>query len=428
MGKVVMLDMASSSMDAEIARKAGKLEVMTPPKGMSFKVEVEFDSKIEKEVAKDPLVQQEMKDAVKAVYDDLVERIAQNLQKTDKGAQQLRDQGNLDKLDKLVEVVNRGIEGARDVAVEKSESEVDKVWKDLCKTRKEYTKYKIKIGAKISIAVAGLVTSIALFASGTVSFGASSIPGVIGMVKSVVQIGAEITSAVQEIETTQKRLEKKLDEVEKRFVGAKGEFTKAGKAQEIGTTLAAQFFGTSGPFAVMPSIKDCVSELGIVKSKQGGLVVNVHDAAKHLNQVLEKIDAARKDFLTEVEKALVKHPSPKAPAQVKQVEKQLDLVLEPFTEKVQSALAEVEKARVRIKTMEPKVQAVVDRVEQLAKMKGLGWKIFENVIVFSDLALSFVDPGAYEKPVELIAGIGQSVGSLAADKITKKALEGTFLE
>lgn len=428
MGKVVMLSMSGSTMDSDIARKAGTLEVMTAPKGMSFKVEVEFDSKIDKEVAKDPLLQNEMKDAVKAVYDDLVDRIGTNLKTTDKGAVQLRDSNQLDKMKKLVEVVNRGIEGARDVAVEKSEKEVNRVWNELAKTRKEYTKYKIKIGAKITLAAAGLATSIALFASGVVSFGASSIPGVIGMVKSVATIGAEITSAVQEIETTQKRLEKKLDEIEKKFINAKGEFTKAGKAKEAGATLAAQFFGTSGPFAVTPSIKDAVGELATVKSKNGGIVIAVHDAAKHLNKILEKMDQAKKDFLAEVTKKLAKHPSPKAAGQTRQISDQLDEALKPFIEKVQAAIAAVEVARVRVKTMEPKIAAASNRVAALQAMKGLGWKIFENVIVFSDLALSFTDPGSYEKTVELLAGVGQSVGSLVADKLTKKALEGTFLE
>ena len=73
--KIPLLNMASSSMDRGIAGKAGTLQCMTAPTGMSFSVELEVDDKIAKEVAKDPLVNQEMKDAVKKVYDDLVERI-----------------------------------------------------------------------------------------------------------------------------------------------------------------------------------------------------------------------------------------------------------------------------------------------------------------------------------------------------------------
>jgi DNA repair exonuclease SbcCD ATPase subunit len=428
MGKVTMFEMSASAMDRHIAAKSGALQVMVAPKGMSFKVEVEFDSKVEKSVAKDPLVMQEMSDAIKAVYEDLVARIGDNLQKTDRGAVQLRDSNQLDKLKKLVEVVGRGIEGARDIAVERAEKDVQQVWKNLARTRAEYTKYKIKIVTKISLAAAGLITSIALFATGAVSFGASSIPAVVGMVKSVLTMSSEIVSAAQEIEDTQKRLEGKLKLIEERFVSAKGQFTKAGMAQEAGMALAAQFLGTSGPLAVMPSIKDAIAELGTVKSKYGGIVVKSHDLAKTLNKVLEKMDAAKTEFLKDVTKQLDKHPSPLAKRQPKEIEARLDAELAPFIGKVQDALQAVLATQARLKTAEPELKAAEARVMKLAKLKGTGWKIFDNVLVLSDLALSFVDPSAYEKTAELAAGIGQAAGSLVADKISKKVLEGSFLE
>ena len=428
MGKVTIFEMSGSAMESAVARQAGRLEVMAAPRGMGFKVEIEYDSKIEKEAAKDPLLDQEMRDAIRAVYDDLIERIADNLEKTDRGAIQLRDTNQLEKMKKLVEVVSRGIDGARAIAVERAGKDAEQVWQKLAKTKKEYTKYKIKVGVKITMAAAGLATSIALFASGAVSFGVSSIPGVVGMVKSVVVLGVEVTSAVQEIETAQKRLEKKLKEVEDRFIDARGQFTKAGKAQEIGTALAAQFFGTSGPLAVMPSIKDCAGDMATVKSKYGGIVVKAHEAAKSLNQVLVKLDAARKEFLVDVQKKLAKHPSPLAKSQPKKIADQLDEALAPFIDKVQEALASVIAAQARLKTAEPKMKVAEVRVRKLEAMKGLGWKVFDNALVLTDLVLSFVDPGSYEKTAELLAGVGQAAGGLIVERISKKALEGSFLE
>ena len=110
MGKVTIFEMSGSAMESAVARQAGTLEVMAAPRGMGFKVEIEYDSKIEKEAAKDPLLDQEMRDAIRAVYDDLIERIADNLEKTDRGAIQLRDTNQLEKMKKLVEVVSRGID------------------------------------------------------------------------------------------------------------------------------------------------------------------------------------------------------------------------------------------------------------------------------------------------------------------------------
>ena len=94
----------------------------------------------------------------------------------------------------------------------------------------------------------------------------------------------------------------------------------------------------------------------------------------------------------------------------------------------QAALEAVITYQNRYKTAEPRIAVAEKRVAEVAKLKGKGWKVFENVLVFSDLALSFTDPGQYAKVSESLAGILPSVGSLAADKISKKVFDGTFLE
>lgn len=423
-----LITQPSSVMDKAIASAAGPLKVMKAPTGMNFAIEIDVDKAIIKSIEKDPLLQSIMVDKAGEIYEDLVSRIGKNLQATDKGAVTLKDAGQTEKLEKLITVVNKGIEEARKIAVDRAQKEVLKAWDELVKARKEYTKYKIKIGVKITTGLAGLAVSIGLLAGGVVSFGASSIPGIVGMVKSTAAIGAQIVSASQEIETAQKRLDGNLKTIEQRFVNAKGEFTKKGKSQEAGAALLEQFLGTSGPFAVVASIKGAVDDLGTIKSKFGGLKVNSHDAAKNLHSILEKLGEARKKFFAEVDKQVKKDGSSKAAADRKEIEKRLDLVLDPFTAKVDAALRAVIEYQSRYKTAEPRITVAEKRVAELAKLKGKGWKVFENVLVFSDLALSFADPGQYAKVGESLAGILPSVGGLAADKITKKVFEGTFLE
>ncbi|MBC7598676.1 MAG: hypothetical protein H7238_06605 [Polaromonas sp.] len=260
MGKVTIFEMSGSAMESAVARQTGTLEVMAAPRGMRFKVEIEYDSKIEKEAAEDPLLDQEMRDAVRVVYSDLIERV------------------------------------------------------------------------------------------------------------------------------------------------------------------------TSGPLAVMPSIKECVGDMATVKSKYGGIVAKAHEAAKSLNQVLVKLEAARKDFLADVQEKLDKHPSPLAKSQPKKIAEQLDEALAPFVGKVQDALASVIAAQTRLKTAEPKMKVADFRVRKLEAMKGLGRKVFDNALILTDVVLSFVDPGSYEKTAELLAGVGQAAGSLIVERISKKALEGSFLE
>lgn len=423
-----LITMSSSVMDKEVASIAGPLKVMKAPTGMNFAIEIDVDKAIVKSIEKDPLLQSIMVDKAQEIYTDLVNRIGKNLQSTDKGALTLQQSGQKEKLEKLITVVNKGIEEARKIAVDRAQKEVLKAWDELVKARKEYTKYKIKIGVKITTALAGLAVSIGLLAGGVVSFGASSIPGIVGMVKTAVAIGAQLKSASEEIETTQKRLDKHIQTIKQRFLNAQGEFNKKGKAQEFGNALLEQFLGASGPFAVLPSIKGAVDDLGVIKSKFGGIKVRSHDAAKNLNSILNDIDKARKQFFVDLDKQIKKAGTTQAKNDRKEIEKRLDKELEPFTAKVQAALDLVIELQKSYKDAEPKIAASEKEVAALAKLKGKGWKVFENILVFTDLGLSFTDPGQYAKLSETLGGILPSVGSLVGDKLTKKIFDGTFLE
>ena len=71
-------------LDADVAKAAGPLQVMTYPKGMKFAIEVDLP----KEVESDKLLAQELWLGVGAIYKDLVSRIGENLKNTDRGAGQ----------------------------------------------------------------------------------------------------------------------------------------------------------------------------------------------------------------------------------------------------------------------------------------------------------------------------------------------------
>ena len=183
------------NLDADVAKAAGNLQVMTYPKGMKFRIEVD----VPKEIEKDKLLAQDLYLGVKDIYTDLVARIGENLKKTDAGAIQLRNNKEVEKLKKLVEVVNRGIAGAVKVAEEKAAKSVKDNFDKLKNKRKEYTKYKVKIAVTITGAAVGLATSIALIAATGFSGGASGVIGIISMTKSVAVIASEVVSAAQSV-------------------------------------------------------------------------------------------------------------------------------------------------------------------------------------------------------------------------------------
>jgi hypothetical protein len=248
------------------------------------------------------------------------------------------------------------------------------------------------------------------------------------MVKSVVVLGSQIKSAYEAIETAQARLDNQFREMEKKFIGAKGEFTKRGMAQEVGQTLAAQFLGTTGPFALGANIKEAVGNLDVIKSKFGGIKVNAHDAAKDLNAMIDGLEKAKARFISDIDKKLAT-AGPKAKADRDKIIKRLESqVLEPFEAKVQDSLVKVHGLIARHKTAEPRINVASARLARLTALKGAGFAAFENVLVFSDVALSFTDPSQYAKLSETLGGLVPGVASLAADKVTKLVFEGTVLE
>ena len=406
-------------MDDDIKSKAGTLEVMTPPKGMRFKVEVKFDSKIEKEASKDPLVNQEMMDAIRAVYDDLVDRIGDNLKKTDKGGVMLRDSNQLAKMQKLIDVVNKGIEGAKEVAEERAVKDVNNVWTSLAAKKKEYQKYKIKIGVTITAAFAGLITSIALMASQPFQGGASSAFAIIGMVKSAVTIGKEITSAWQTVEQATKVLEGQLAIVESEWKKSKA----LGHGNELSATIINQFLGIS-----QPCIKNCISQLDTCKKKTVGVELGCHKLAKELNGMLEKTEQLKKDFMAEAKKRLSKHPSPKALDQLPDIEKKLNEYLKPFEDKASKKIDDILDEVKRSKKAQETVGTLVVRVTQLAKMRGMPYTVLDNILVFTDIALSPLNGnGLVSSGADFAQNFVPAAASLTIDKISGKVLSGTFL-
>jgi hypothetical protein len=370
-------------MDADITRAAGPLEVMTCPKGMKFKVEVEFDDKMKKEIGADALLKQDMWLAVDGVYKDLIKRIGENLKNTDRGAIQLRNAREVDKLKKLVDVVNRGIVGAKDIAQESAQKQILAHYEGLKKKRKEYTKYKIKIVVTITSATAGLATSLALIGASGFSGGASGAIGIVAMIKACTTLATEIAAAAQTVDQSISTLRVQLTAVEKVWKTTKA----GGHANEISAAVFKEFLGVS-----QPSVKSCKSNLDTAKNKLGGMDVKTHDIAKEIQKAMAKAKTMQNEFLAEANTRLAKHPDPEAMKKYgPKVLNNLNAYMKTTDEKIRSLLKSVEQNLATIKKADASLIDLEKHLNSISQVRdSAGYRILDNALALGNVSLSML--------------------------------------
>jgi hypothetical protein len=370
-------------LDADVAKAAGTLQVMTYPKGMKFAIEVELP----KEVESDKLLAQELWLGVGAIYKDLFSRIGENLKNTDRGAVQLRNAKEVEKLKKLIDVVNRGIQGAIKIAEDAAVKSVQTNFDKLKAKRKDYTKYKIKIVVTITGATVGLATSIALLAATGFSGGASGVLGIIAMTKSVAVIATEVVSAAQSVEQSIATLKVQIAAINKIWGEAKGKGREVRAAtNEVMAAVFKEFLGL--PLA---SAKQCKSNADTALDKLGGLEVNTHDMAKRVTKLMLESSNMAKDFVEKANTKLKKHPDPQAlqkygPKLIGNLQK----AVKPGNDAIKALMLEIDKNLRRVDTCKAEMAKLSKEVDEIYKIRTSS-KLTENLYKALDNSLSIVN-------------------------------------
>jgi len=406
-------------LDADVAKAAGPLQVMTYPKGMKFAIEVDLP----KEVESDKLLAQELWLGVGAIYRDLVSRIAENLKNTDRGAVQLRNNREVEKLKKLIEVVNRGIQGAVKVAEDAATRSVQTNFDKLKQKRKDYTKYKIKIVVTITGAAVGLATSIALIAATGFSGGASGVIGIISMTKSVAVIATEVISAAQTVEQSISTLKVQIAAINKIWGDAKGKGKAVrGAANEVMAAVFKEFLGL--PLA---SAKQCKSNADTAMDKLGGLEVNTHDMAKKVTRLMIESSNMQKDFVAKANEKLKKHPDPQAvqkygPKLIGNLQK----AVKPGTDAIKALMMEIDKNLRRVDSCKVEMAKLSKEVDEIYKIRTSS-KLTENAYKILDNSLAVINNallgalsgnGLVQGAQNIAANVVPVAGLFAYDKVS----------
>jgi phosphoribosylcarboxyaminoimidazole (NCAIR) mutase len=398
---------------------ASGLEIVKPPK-LSFKVVVELDKKMEKGVDKDPLLQQEFHAGASEVFDQTRDTIQKKCKVFDKAFGQMIAKGADKKLmEKQLKGLNDAIKNDIKVGEKAAELAAQKAWTNLQKKKKEWSKFKIKVGVSIAGTLAGLAVSIAAMATSPFSGGAGAAFGIIGLIKSGVSLAQDIGKLAINIDQSKTILVKNLAVVEKAAANP-----ALNAANEVSAAVFQEFLGIS-----QPSVKTVEDAAETLKAKYAQMVVKMHDLSKTLNKILKEQDKLKKEFLSEVGKKLKQHPVKDKKTQLVMVSKALDAALADNYAQVQKAIDKIQTMYADARGWATNIKDLMKRVNALTIKDPKALKVFREGLKFAALALAPLDGNSIATGAkDLALGVGGAAGGYVYDKITSKALDGTVFD
>jgi methyl-accepting chemotaxis protein len=413
MAKYVVIDIKKAKIGV-----AG-LKYLTEP-ALDFKIEVDLPKEIEKEAAKDPLLQQEFKDGALKIMEMAKTETAKKLKAFDALFEGMINKGADEKaVKKQVDTVNSVIKN--DLAIYKlaAEQSIDKAWNDLKSKRKEWTKFKIKVGVSIFATLAGLAVSIAAMASSPWSGGAGAAFAIIGFIKAGTKLAQDIAKIAMDIDAAKKQVEVNLAVVEKAVQNK-----LANAANEVSAAVFQEFLGIS-----QPSVKTTSSAMDTLKAKYAQMVVNVHDLAKNLNKALETQDKLKKEFLAQAAERVKKHPTTDKAGQLSKIKANFEKEMEKLGSKIMDLIGKVGTLYEKIKGWAKTVADLSKRVKDLELKDPKGLKVFREALKFCMLATSIFDGNKVATDMQNIGtGIITAGSSYVYDKIVSKSLDGTIFD
>jgi hypothetical protein len=250
-----------------------------------FRLEVPAEKNIRKAYDEDPLLRAKLGEAAVKVYDSIERQMEIATRGWDAKVEKVKQDEAAKKA--LAREYQKLFESQVDLAVKAAQRNTEMVWTELVRTKKDYAKYKWKAGIKVSLGAASVITTVAIMASSGASFGATAIPGILGVIRSTSQLAQQCKALYDELEATIKQLNQNLAKVQATYKDASKGKVGAGEA---GAMLVSKVFTIE-----LPSIKRCQELLGRGRSKCDGVVVKSHDIAKKLETALKGVDAiARK--------------------------------------------------------------------------------------------------------------------------------------
>lgn len=314
-------------------------------------------------VDSDPLLQQEMVDAGQEALEKASRAIADELKGFDIDAQKcLKKTGLKTETLAFAQGFEKAYRDAADEAEESARAGIEKVWKTFAKTNRDYTKYKIKMGAKVGLSAVGIGAAVA----GAV--GAAATGAVPALVLSCMGAAKSLSAGIQTVAIAMKSASTVYVELRSDLVNLKDRYDDMSKLSATSTEVfikGLDKFTTVG----LNSIKRCESNLSVFKSKLAGVKTHAHSASVSLNKLLLNVGKIE-DALnaTGIEKLIKKLKNDLA-----KIEKDIDATIG----RVEDLASEVKRGKQSADDMASDIQALKEKIDK---------RVFTGAAIALDIA------------------------------------------
>ena len=199
------------------------------------------------------------------------------------------------------------------------------------KTYGDYTRYKVKAGAKLTFTFIGIVASIAaLSTAATPAAPATLVPAIIGLVSAAMSMGKQIADLAANAEEIEAEIMLNLQGIEVNYKDKNGKpRKKTYQAREFTVGFVSGLTGGCSDMFI-PSISGLLSLTGLHKSKLDGLDTTLHDMGIGINGLcdgLVNVDKVLQDNLTKLADAAKSKPND---PEIKKAQKAIDAAMKTF--------------------------------------------------------------------------------------------------
>lgn len=343
-------------------------------KDSSIKWQLSINDEVYKALEKNPLLHKQIAKSLDADYAEFKKKVGE-LAKTF-GAKIKAAAADKAKVKEFEGQFNSMVNAAKVAATADAKDSVSGHWNAFAKNDKEYKKYKLDVGIQIGFKVGGLAIGIATMASAGASFGATSIPAVIALVRSSAQLGDTVNKAMKDVLKDANEIKKAATKIAADFKTAKGN----PKASKIAGDFMKQLGNKALGVDIVATAKTCQEGLKRVKPKCAGLIVNTHKLYAELQKL--KVAMLTLPAVAQNDKRLSQMDTKVAEMQQK-VEAKMTKI-----ETVQTVIGEIEPKIEEIKNLRPEALKYLEKGAEVVLDLGFGVMSPEDLAINATLMVA----------------------------------------
>lgn len=387
---------------ASAVRSASKLQIILPPKDMTFDVWLEVDDDLHEKMKNDGFLATKMFDEVSKIYKVAASHLAKEAERIEKEffAKGKSKQWVVKEWEKSAPPI---LEKFEPILQRKAEAHL-KTWQ---KVTKDANRYVVKCVFKVAIGTVGVATAtlgtIVAFGSGGGAPG--GIVALYGLYKAMISLGKEINRQRKDVDQAEKALQDYADSLLKTY-------KDASKKKVVGREFGTEFLNGLSPKEVK-NINGLNTNYDSFKGKLDRIEKNLSALATKLNEILDAQEDLDKDIDRKITKTLNQrgYKSKKLPKLMKAMSKSRMEVAKKIAE-VSEGIGKVDGARKRERGYKSAIR------ELNAKKPGWAGKV-EKLIVLGDLALgaAFTDFSKLDQLLVFIDTVGVEIDNVLEEQI-----------